>query len=121
MRCSVVSSQVQRKAKVVVGAFWDIIQTELDRERFDVSDRKLALRLGVSPSTIANWRNGFTDLPDIKNLRAVAEFAGRSYEEVLLAALSDTGHADGTRLASGLVIGGAAKKVDSPRRPSRHP
>lgn len=90
-----------------VGAFWDIIQAELDRERFTVSDRKLALRLKVSPSTIGNWRTGLTALPEVKNLRAVADFAGRSYEEVLLAALSDTGHADGTRLAgrTPLVLG----------------
>lgn len=112
---------MQGKAEVAVGAFWDIIQTELDRERFHVSDRQLALRLDVSPSTVANWRTGLRELPEVKNLRAVAEFAGRSYEEVLLAALSDTGHADGTRLASGLVIGSSAKQVSGRRRPSRHP
>ena len=82
-----------------MGAYWDLIQRELDRERFDVSDRKLALRLGVSPSTIKNWRDGINRLPDQKNLRAVADFTGTAYEDVLLIALSETGHARGTRLA----------------------
>lgn len=82
-----------------MGALWDLIQTELDRERFTVTDRKLALRLGVSPSTIGNWREGINRLPDKKNLRAIADFVGRSYEDVLLVALSETGHAQGTRLA----------------------
>lgn len=83
-----------------MGAFWDIIQTELDRERFDVSDRKLARKLGVSPTTIANWRAGIRELPEVENLKAVADFSGRSYEDVLIAALADTGHAEGTRFAS---------------------
>lgn len=104
-----------------MGAFWDIIQTELDRERFDVSDRKLAQRLGVSPSTIANWRSGVHSLPEIKNLRAVADFAGRSYEDVLLAALADTGHADGTRLAERRVrLELGEGEPLSPKRPSPH-
>ena len=83
-----------------MGAFWDIIQTELDRERFDVSDRKLARRLRVSPTTIANWRTGLRELPEVENLKAVADFSGRAYEDVLIAALADTGHAEGTRFAS---------------------
>jgi|SRR5690625_4846404 len=83
-----------------MGSFWNIIQTELDRERFTVSDRKLAERLGVSPTTIGNWREGIKNLPSRRNLRAVADFTGTAYEEVLLAALSETGHAEGTRLAN---------------------
>lgn len=83
-----------------MGAFWDVIQRELDRERFHVSDRKLAARLGVSPSTIGNWRDGLRQLPAEKNLRAVADFAGRSYEDVLIIALSETGHARGTNIAA---------------------
>lgn len=109
------------KGEQPMGAFWDIIQGELNRERFTVSDRKLADRLGVSPSTIANWRSGLTDLPSIKNLRAVADFAGRSYEDVLMAALADTGHAEGTRLAErrGRLEVGEGEPL-SPKRPSPH-
>lgn len=101
-----------------MGAFWDIIQTELDRERFDVSDRKLALSLGVSPTTIANWRAGLRELPEVDNLKAVAEFSGRSYEDVLIAALSDTGHAEGTRFARTRGFAHGTAKPVSPKRPS---
>jgi len=83
-----------------MGLFWDIIQAELDRERFPVSNRDLAKELGVSPTTIGNWRSGIKQLPEPDNIRAVARFTGRTYEDVLLAALSDTGHAEGTRLAA---------------------
>lgn len=102
-----------------MGAFWDIIQGEVDRERFTVSDRKLALRLKVSPSTIGNWRSGLNELPTVKNLRAVADFAGLAYEDVLLAALADTGHAEGTRLAEqrGHLAHGAGNSVNT-NRPS---
>lgn len=84
-----------------MGAFWQIIQTRLAREQFKVSDRQLAHRLGVSPTTIGNWRGGLKALPAERNLRSVADFAGKSYEAVLFAALSETGHARGTRLEAG--------------------
>lgn len=83
-----------------MGAFWNIIQAELDRERFKVSDRAVALKLGVSPTTIANWKDGLSRLPEERNLRAVADFTGLSYEEVVLTALSETKQAQGTRLAA---------------------
>lgn len=83
-----------------MGAFWDLIQAELDKERFEVSDRRLARELDVSATTIANWRAGLKALPKESNLRAVAAFVNASYEDVLIIALSETGHARGTRLAS---------------------
>lgn len=104
-----------------MGAFWNIIQTELERERFDVSDRKLAMRLNVSPSTIANWRAGLKQLPSATNIRAVADFAGRAYEDVLLAALSETGHARGTRLARRTTIGDAVDRELLGRPPDEPP
>lgn len=81
-----------------MGAFWDAIQAELDRERFAPSDRRLAASLGVAPSTIKNWRDGLTKLPDREHLEAVAQFLGESYESVLLLALGETEHGKGTRL-----------------------
>lgn len=83
-----------------MGAFWDLIQVELDKERFEVSDRRLARELDVSPTTIANWRAGLKALPKESNLRSVAAFVNASYEDVLIVALSETGHARGTRLAA---------------------
>ena len=81
-----------------MGAFWDAIQAELDLERFEVSDRKLARVLDVAPSTIKNWREGLTKLPDREHIEAVARFTGSTYEQVLLLALSETTHGAGTRL-----------------------
>lgn len=104
------SMLMMRGAGGSVGAFWDIIQVELDKERFEVSDRKLALRLDVSPSTISNWKAGLNSLPSKKNLRAVADFLGKSYEEVLLVALGETGHAEGTRLARRTTIADAVER-----------
>lgn len=105
----------------LMGAFWELIQIELDRERFTVSDRKLAMRLNVSPSTIANWRAGFSQLPSERNLRAVADFTGRSYEQVLLAALSETGHARGTRLERRNTIAHQIRDELIPPRPEPEP
>lgn len=83
-----------------VGAFWDLIQTELDKERFEPSDRAVARLLDVSPTTISNWKAGLKALPKESSLRAVAGFVHAPYEDVLIIALSETGHARGTRLAS---------------------
>jgi transcriptional regulator with XRE-family HTH domain len=114
-----VSTEAEEGVVTHMGAFWDIIQTELDRERFDVSDRKLASKLKVSPTTIANWRSGLNDLPEVRSLAAVAEFSGRSYEDVLLAALADTGYATGTRFEArrGTLANGTGEPL-SPKRPS---
>lgn len=81
-----------------MGAFWDTIKAELDRTGFDISDRKLALKLGTSPSTIGNWRRGLKELPSRKNMESVATFVNQTYEEILLLALSETGYGQGTRL-----------------------
>lgn len=82
-----------------MGVFWEMIQAELDKERFAVSDRQVARALDVSPSTIANWKAGLKALPKESSLRAVAGFVHAPYEDVLIVALSETGHARGTRLA----------------------
>lgn len=83
-----------------MGAFWDLVQDELDRERFPPSDRKLALRLGVSPSTPKNWRDGLKQLPTEKSIQAVADFTGRSYETVLSIAQSEEREARETARAA---------------------
>lgn len=87
-----------------MGAFWDLIQAEIDSRRDPrfkpPSQRDIARELDVSPGTIGNWRNGLNQLPSEKNLRSVADFVGRAYIEVLVIALSETGHARGTNLAA---------------------
>ena len=89
-----------------MGAFWDVIQDEVDRTqdpRFKPpSDRDLAKVFEVAPTTIGNWRNGLNRLPDEKNIRKVADFAGLPYEDVLMIALAESGYARGTQLAARL-------------------
>ena len=60
---------------------------------FPPTKRRLALRLGVAPQTITNWQTKVTDLPKRENLESVADFVGRSYDDVLQIALSETGYA----------------------------
>lgn len=79
-----------------LGAFWELIDEHLGRMEFPPSKRRLALRLDVSPQTITNWQHGLTELPKRENIEAVASFLGKSYGEVLQAALSDTGYSRGS-------------------------
>lgn len=83
-----------------MGAFWDLIDEHLQRMDFPPAKRRLALHLGVAPQTLSNWQSGLINLPERKNLEAVATFVGKTYGEVLLAALSDTGYARGAGLAT---------------------
>jgi transcriptional regulator with XRE-family HTH domain len=83
-----------------VGAFWDLIDDHLGQMEFPPSKRRLADRLDVSPQTITNWQQGLTELPKRENIEAVASFVGKSYGDVLNAALSDTGYARGSGLGA---------------------
>jgi transcriptional regulator with XRE-family HTH domain len=74
-----------------MGLLWDIIQQHVDNAPYPPSVRQLAARLKVSPTTVANWREP-RDLPARENLVALAELTGRSYDEILDAALQDTGY-----------------------------
>ena len=83
-----------------MGAFWELIDEHLGKMEFPPSKRRLALRLDVSPQTITNWQHGLTELPKRHNLEAVASFIGRTYGEVLEAALSDTGYSRGSEIVA---------------------
>jgi transcriptional regulator with XRE-family HTH domain len=85
---------------MAVGAFWELIDEHLGKMDFPPSKRRLALRLDVSPQTITNWQHGLTELPKRNNLEAVASFIGKTYGEVLEAALSDTGYARGSDIGT---------------------
>lgn len=74
-----------------MGRLYDIIQTHIDQQDYKVSVRQLAERLGVSPTTVANWRN-LNELPTKANLESIARVTGASYEEVFYAAGVDTGY-----------------------------
>ena len=57
------------------------------------SDSSIARAIGTAPQTISSWRRrGVRNLPDRDILRALANFIGEDYENVVLrAVLLDTG------------------------------
>lgn len=78
-----------------MGRLWDIVQHHMDQVGYRVSERQIAAKLGVSPTTLANWREP-KKLPSRENLEAIAALAGVRYSVVLDAALYDTGYHEGT-------------------------
>lgn len=74
-----------------MGRLWDIVQRHIDSAPYPPSERQVAAKLGVSPTTLANWREP-KKLPSRENLEAIAALAGVRYSVVLDAALYDTGY-----------------------------
>lgn len=75
-----------------MGKFYDLIQDHIDRQPYAVSDRAVAKRLGVTATTLSNWRNP-KKLIDKDHLIAVSHLTGVRYERVLQALLEDIGYA----------------------------
>ena len=62
----------------------------------EISDAEIARRTGMTPANLSQWRsNGLRGWPARARLDALALTIGRPYREILDAALSDTGYADG--------------------------
>lgn len=77
----------------MTGELWSIIQAHLDR--YGVYEAVFARRMGTKPQTINTWKNlGVKRLPERWLLEAVAREARTPYEDVLRAALLDTGYLD---------------------------
>jgi len=74
-----------------MGKLGEILQRHIDESPYPPSERQVALKLGVSPTTLGNWRDP-KRLPGRENLEAIAELAGARYSTVLDAALYDTGY-----------------------------
>lgn len=77
-----------------MGKLWDLLQRHIDSAPYSPSERQVAARLGVSPSTLGNWRDP-KKLPSRENLQAIANLIGVRYSVVLDAALYDTGYHEG--------------------------
>lgn len=75
-----------------VGKFYDLIQAHVDEQAYPPSERELARRLGVTPSTLSNWRTP-KKLIEKRHIEAVADLAGVSYARALDALLDDIGYA----------------------------
>lgn len=75
-----------------MGRLFDLIQAHVDAQAYPPSERELARRLGVSPTTLANWREP-KKLIAKKHLLAIANVTGNPYYRVLDALLQDIGYA----------------------------
>jgi transcriptional regulator with XRE-family HTH domain len=74
-----------------MGRLYDIIQAHMDSQPYGVSERQVAQRLGVSPSTVTNWRTP-TKLMKKRHLVAISHLTGVPYQRVLDALLDDIGY-----------------------------
>jgi transcriptional regulator with XRE-family HTH domain len=68
-----------------MGRLYDIIDDYINRQTYPPSIRRLAKDLGVSPTTVTNWRN-IKDLPRPEHLEAIARVTGVPVREVFYAA-----------------------------------
>ena len=74
-----------------MGRFYDLIQQHIDAQPYPVTERQVAKRLGVTQTTLSNWRTP-KRLVDKEHIIAVAELAGVRYERALEALLEDIGY-----------------------------
>ena len=75
------------------GRLWELIQSWMDSMAYPPSQRRLASRLGVSPTTVSDWKYG-TGFPSPAKLHDLAAEIGVPYERVLDAVLRDRGYRD---------------------------
>jgi transcriptional regulator with XRE-family HTH domain len=83
----------QRRVETM-GKIWELLQRHIDNAPYPPSERAVAHKLGVSPTTLGNWKDP-KKLPSRENLQAIADLVGVRYSVVLDAALYDTGYHEG--------------------------
>lgn len=74
-----------------MGRFYDLIQQHMDEQPYPVSERQVARALGVTASTLTNWRSP-RQLPERRHIEAVAELVGVTYARALDAVMDDIGY-----------------------------
>lgn len=74
-----------------MGKFYDLIQQHIDDQPYKVHESAIAKRLGVTQTTLTNWRKP-KQLIDKRHIIAVAELAGVRYEKARDALLEDIGY-----------------------------
>lgn len=79
-----------------MGKLFDLIQAHIDGQEYPPSERDVARKLGVSPTTLANWRNP-KKLIDKEHLVSIAQVTGNPYIRVLDALLEDIEYIDPPR------------------------
>lgn len=88
-----------------VGKLYDIIDNHRDQAGYRISQRQVARRLDVSPTTLKNWQTP-RELIAKHHLEAIAGLTGVPYQRVLDALLDDIGY-----------LHGSAEKPPQERRP----
>lgn len=88
--CSIVGVKEQR---ITMGQLWDLIQEHIDAQPYPPSERRIALELGVSPTTLANWREPKRLLAK-EHLVKIARLTRNPYRRVLDALLADIDYLD---------------------------
>lgn len=73
------------------GRLFALIQAHMDAQPYGVSERQIARKLDVSPTTLRNWREP-TKLIAKRHLVAISELTGVPYSRVLDALLEDIGY-----------------------------
>lgn len=96
-----------------MGELGKLIQEYIDRQEYPPSDAAIGRRLGVTRSTVGNWKRGDA-MPKPDNLRDLATLMGVSYTRVLDAALADSGYLPKERGGSG----NAAPNTQGPDGPA---
>lgn len=74
-----------------MGQLYELIQAHIDAQPYGVSERQIAQRLKVSPTTLKNWRTPVR-LIDKDHLVAISRLTGVPYQRVLDALLEDIGY-----------------------------
>lgn len=74
-----------------MGKLYDLIQAHIDSQPYEVPERQVARKLGVTQTTLSNWRTP-KRLIAKEHLIAIARLTGVPYLRVLDALLDDIGY-----------------------------
>lgn len=73
-----------------MGRLFDLIQEYVDRQKYPPSERHLAKEIGVTQTTLSNWRTP-KGMVKKEHLEAIARVTGNPYRVVRDAWLEDIG------------------------------
>lgn len=74
-----------------MGRLYDLIQAHIDSQPYEVSERQVARAIGVTQTTLSNWRTP-KRLIAKEHLQAISRVTGVPYIRVLDALLEDIGY-----------------------------
>lgn len=76
-----------------MGKLYDLIQDHIDAQPYEVSERQVARAIGVTQTTLSNWRTP-KRLIAKEHLQAISRVTGVPYLRVLDALLEDINYID---------------------------